>query len=97
MATTIRCTDWDDSPWDDAGLGTTTIMPSDTFTVASVETGNRVLRLAVQSSTYAAGQIKATQWDDSNVWNQWPVPFTVGQVFTVSMIDLSNRVVWLTG
>ena len=100
MATIIRCTQWDDSPWDDGNTGTTSIAAGDTFTVATIEEGNRVVRLAVLSSNYSAGQIKATEWDDVTWWGDGGTiaqHVTVGQTFTVTSVDLNNRVVWLSG
>lgn len=87
---------WDDAPWDSDGYGGPPIAVSDTFSVTMIEQGNRVLRLTPQSSAYQF-VIKSTDWDDLNVWQVWPVPFTAGQVFTVTAVDLSNRVVWLSG
>lgn len=99
MATTIRATEWFDVLWDDAGLGIPQIQVGDTFTIASIDANNRALRLAVQSSNFSGGQLLCIQWDDLTFWSGAPgaLPFTAGQVFTVTSIDLSNRIVYLSG
>ena len=99
MATTIKADQWFDVLWDDGGLGLPQIQVGDTFTVATIDTSNRVLRLAVQSSGFTGGQLFCGSWDDASYWLGQPgfLPFTVGQLFTVQTIDVSNRVVYLSG
>ena len=97
MATTVRVMRWDDQRWDDEG-NSLTIAVSDTFTVASIDQNNHVVTLAPASTSYVSNLLADT-WDDATFWTDGTLAshFVANQTFTVSSIDINNRIVTLSG
>ena len=97
MATTFRVTRWDDQPWDDVMTGLT-IAVNDTFTVSTIDLSNRVVALTPNVTAYTK-TLTADTWDDATFWWDGTISshFVANQTFTVTAIDLNNRVVTLSG
>ena len=97
MATLVRVTRWDDQPWDAEGLSLT-IAVNDTFNVSTIDQSNRVVALAPNATSYTK-TLTADTWDDATFWWDGTLSshFVASQTFTVTAIDLNNRVITLSG
>lgn len=92
MATTVACTRWDDSAWDDEGNSVNLVQPGNTFNVSIIDQSNRVVWFTPQNlcaDTWA----NATFWWDGTLSSH----FTLNQTFTCASVDLNNRIAYLSG
>lgn len=98
MAITVKVDNWDDTKWDDSFSSASVIQSGDTFTVSSIDLNNRVVVFAPASTAYTQS-LTARNWEDSS-WDDAGTglgTIASGQTFTVNLLDVNNRVVWLTG
>lgn len=98
MAITIRVDQWDNSAWNPAFTTGAAILVNDTFNVSTIDLNNRVVALTPLSSAYT-GTLIVRSWDDSAWDDEWTGLglLVVGQTFTVTLVNINNRAVYLSG